>query len=335
MPLPITDGVVTLRAVVASDTATLVAGRDAESRRFLGDGDPDPRPVACIEVDGSVIGWVDHDHDRSWLGADEVNVGYQLVAEHRGRGYATRAVGLLLSHLADDTAWRVATLLIDRDNARSLALARRLGVDRRADLDGHPYFGIVVDDPIVATAARVTAAMHAGAEVVIRAARIDDAAAMGRLHVRAWQHAYRGMMPDASLDELSADDRTAMWTEIVAEPVDERAPIIVAAIGDDVVGFAVAGAAGVVDGGPSIGRLFALNLDPIVWRYGIGRRLLRAATVRLAAAGHDEAMLWVVDRNDRARTLYESEGWSPDGATSTDDVLGVPVHEVRLRRRLR
>jgi RimJ/RimL family protein N-acetyltransferase len=118
----------------------LVAGRDAEFHRFLGDGDAQPHPVACIVVDGQVVGWVDYDHDRPWLEDDEINVGYNVFALFRGKGYATRAVKLLMRHLATDTEWQVATLLIHPDNARSLALARRLGFQRVEDLDGNRFW---------------------------------------------------------------------------------------------------------------------------------------------------------------------------------------------------
>ncbi len=137
---PLTDGVVTLRPPTDADRPVLVAGRDAESRRFLGDGDPDPRPWACITVAGTVVGWVDFDHDRDWLEADEVNVGYAVFPDHRGRGCATRAVRLLLQHLAAETTWRVATFLIHRDNERSLALARRVGATLVDDLEGSRYW---------------------------------------------------------------------------------------------------------------------------------------------------------------------------------------------------
>lgn len=136
----ISDGVVTIRPSTVDDVATLVAGRDAEFVRFLGEGSPDPAPTACIVVDGAVVGWVDHDHDRSWLLPHEVNVGYHLFAEHRGLGHATRAVLLLLEHLDHDTDWTVATLLIHPENARSLALARRAGFTQVGDLDGNPYW---------------------------------------------------------------------------------------------------------------------------------------------------------------------------------------------------
>lgn len=147
----ITDGVVTIRPATPADVPALVAGRDEVSRRFLGEGDPEPRPMACIvlgpEGDGPVIGWVDHDHDRPWLADDEVNLGYQVFPDHRGRGCATRAVRLLVRHLAEDTDWKVATLLIDATNERSLALAERAGFGRVDDLDGHPYWKLAVAPP--------------------------------------------------------------------------------------------------------------------------------------------------------------------------------------------
>lgn len=137
---PVTDGRVRLRPSTAADAPALVAGRDEEFRRFLGPGADEPAPTACVEVDGEVVGWVDYDSDRSWLGPGELNLGYNVFAPHRGQGYATRAVQLLVHHLAVNSAHRVATLLIDPENHRSQALAARAGFPRAPDLDGNPYF---------------------------------------------------------------------------------------------------------------------------------------------------------------------------------------------------
>ena len=55
----------------------------------------------------------------------------------------------------------------------------------------------------------------------------------------------------------------------------------------------------------------------------------------LVAAGYDEAILWVLDRNDRARPFYERWGWRPDGATK-DEPNGdaPPLLDLRYRRPL-
>ncbi len=166
-------------------------------------------------------------------------------------------------------------------------------------------------------------------EVVIREAVEADAAEMGRLHVRAWQAAYRGIMPDEYLDGLRPDDRIEMWRGHFARA--DRAPLLVAVSSGAVVGFAVFGAEAAAEPSPSCGELYAMNLDPDSWGQGIGRLLLRSVTEALTAMGYGEAVLWVVPQNDRARALYESEGWSADGGVSTEDIMGVTVTDIRYR----
>jgi RimJ/RimL family protein N-acetyltransferase len=137
-----TDGVVTLRAPAPGDVELLVANRDEEFFRWFGPGATGPNPVARIWVDERLVGWVDYDldADHDWLRPGEVNVGYYLFPEARGKGYASRAVELLLEHLRRDTEHSVATLLIHPENVRSLALARRLGFVQRGEVNGEPFF---------------------------------------------------------------------------------------------------------------------------------------------------------------------------------------------------
>jgi RimJ/RimL family protein N-acetyltransferase len=137
-----TDGVVTLRDPAPGDVALLLAGRDEEFFKWFGPGATGPRPVACVWVDDELVGWVDYDvdADHDWLRPGEVNVGYSLFPEARGKGYASRAVELLLEHLRRDTPHTVATLLIHPENVRSLALARRLGFVERGEVNSQPFF---------------------------------------------------------------------------------------------------------------------------------------------------------------------------------------------------
>ncbi len=124
--VPMSDGVIALRRPQPGDAEVLIAGRDEVFHRWLGPGSANPEPAACVEVGGEVVGWVDYDHEREWLHPGEVNIGYSLFARHRGNGYATRAVQLLMHHLAVRTDHHTATLVIDAGNERSLALASRL-----------------------------------------------------------------------------------------------------------------------------------------------------------------------------------------------------------------
>ena len=69
-----------------------------------------------------------------------MNVGYSLFPTAPGKGYASRAVALLLGHLRRDTEHTVATLLIHPQNLRSLALADRLGFVQKGEVNGEPFF---------------------------------------------------------------------------------------------------------------------------------------------------------------------------------------------------
>jgi RimJ/RimL family protein N-acetyltransferase len=136
----LTDGVVTLRPPRPGDAQLLVEGRDAEFFRWLGPGGESPSPVACVWVDDELVGWVDYDVERDWLRPGEVNVGYYLFSAARGKGYASRAVELLLQHLGRETEHTVATLLIHPENVRSLRIARRLGFAPKGEVEGDAFF---------------------------------------------------------------------------------------------------------------------------------------------------------------------------------------------------
>jgi GNAT superfamily N-acetyltransferase len=169
-------------------------------------------------------------------------------------------------------------------------------------------------------------------ELVIRAAEGADATAMGAVHVRAWQCAYRGVMPDEYLDALSAEERAEMWRGLLSRP--DGSPVAVAVLDGQVVGFATVGAER-TEGEPSAsGELYAMNLDPDVWGRGIGRALLHRATDELLRLGFPDAVLWVVPENQRARALSESDGWYADGAVTTEEILGVTVTDIRYRKQL-
>jgi ribosomal protein S18 acetylase RimI-like enzyme len=158
---------------------------------------------------------------------------------------------------------------------------------------------------------------------------MDDALVMGGVHVRAWQSAYRGQMPDEYLDGPSAQERAQMWSDALARPDDSRAILVVH--DQDVVGFAAVGPAADATG---TGDLYSINTEPDRWGRGYGRALLARAEVELAALGYDEAVLWVPPGNERARRFYEASGWASDGTERVKEALGVIVSEIRYRRAL-
>lgn len=171
-------------------------------------------------------------------------------------------------------------------------------------------------------------------EVIVRTAELGDAPAMGRAHVEAWQGAYRGIMPDAFLDALDADERATTWHDVIERnPNPDEGRRLVVDLDGQTVGLALVWPAR-GDDEKAVGELILINLVPSSWGTGAGTTLLHECVRSLATLGFDEAVLWVARDNGRARRFYEREGWSSDGAARADDVGGAVVEEVRYRIRL-
>jgi ribosomal protein S18 acetylase RimI-like enzyme len=177
--------------------------------------------------------------------------------------------------------------------------------------------------------------MSNGAAVEIRAAQPEDAGRIAEIHVRSWQHAYLGLIPQDYLDALDPAQRRGMWDRSLETADWSRGGTLVIMAGGRLAGFAHVHEARDADAAPSVGEIWAIYLEPEAWGKGLGRELMAAALRALAEIGYDEATLWVLDSNVRARRFYEAAGFTPDGAVQDDDARGFRIHEVRYRRMLR
>jgi len=167
----------------------------------------------------------------------------------------------------------------------------------------------------------------------IRPAVFADAAALGRVHVAAWRAAYRHLLPARVLDALSEEERARRWERILSTSADGT---LVAEVDGGIAGFASIGASRDADAVPGgAGELYALYAVPEWWSRSVGWRLWSAARQLLLEAGFEEATLWVLEGNDRARRFYERAGLVLDpGAVQSVDLHGVTLPEVRYRCRL-
>jgi RimJ/RimL family protein N-acetyltransferase len=172
----------------------------------------------------------------------------------------------------------------------------------------------------------------------VRPATIADALAIATIHVRAWQGAYRGLLPQAYLDDLDPDRRRAEWEASLAATLwPSRGTLVLcedaaAGTGGGIVGFAGISPTRDTDEDPaSVGELQTLYLDPRHWRRGGGTTLLTAARDHLATAGFTTATAWVLETNAKARAFYEHHHWRPDGASKLHDWGSFVVTDVRYR----
>jgi GNAT superfamily N-acetyltransferase len=144
-------------------------------------------------------------------------------------------------------------------------------------------------------------------------------------------------MPRDYLDGLDPARRSEVWRRIIEQTHPSQGGVlVVAAEGGGIIGFASFGPSKDSDTDPQLtGEISSIYADPGAWGTGAGRALMGSAVTELARLGYSDAILWVLDTNDRARRFYTLAGWEEDGAHKTDGSRGFDITEVRYRRTLR
>jgi GNAT superfamily N-acetyltransferase len=138
----------------------------------------------------------------------------------------------------------------------------------------------------------------------IRPAIPDDAEGIAKVHVKGWQDAYVGQLPQHVLDRQSVPARLRMWSGLLQESCDMRWTFVAIDPGCGVVGFVGGVRAKRVMFGPAfkVPVLYVLNSH---LRRGLGRKLMHALGEALAAHGPGEVALWSLASNRSARAFYE------------------------------
>ncbi len=155
----------------------------------------------------------------------------------------------------------------------------------------------------------MTQSMSSIKEVSLRRATVADAAAIAAVRIQSWLATYRGMIPDAYLDEMKLDDSITHWRTILEAlaSAGDRVCVFVAESEGVIIGFA----SGMLLPEPKLGmnaELTAVYLRPAWQRSGIGRRMVQKVARTLQAQGSDSLLVWVIAGNAMARNFYEELG---------------------------
>jgi GNAT superfamily N-acetyltransferase len=160
--------------------------------------------------------------------------------------------------------------------------------------------------------------------VTVRPAQVRDVAQMALVIVRCWRETYRGLMPDAVLDDpgfVAARER--FWTAALTDERHRDNRVAVAERDGVLVGVAMSGPP--LDEGAQWSRqLYVLYVYAAEHGTGAGRALLAAVV-----DPDEPAALWVADPNPRAQAFYRKHGFAEDGAVQVEG----GVRELRMVRR--
>ena len=152
--------------------------------------------------------------------------------------------------------------------------------------------------------------------LTLRPAAAADASLIATLHSRSWTSAYRGLLPDAYLDDTMPGERIAHWRETLPALLAGAGTVMVAELAGEPVGF-VCLLKPDAHGSVLVDNLHAL---PHHKGAGIGTTLLEAAKRWTHEQGADRLHLFVLETNRPAVAFYESRGWRLAGRE--DDTMG-------------
>lgn len=179
------------------------------------------------------------------------------------------------------------------------------------------------------------------ADADVRPATSADAAEIVRIQIETWRTAYRGLVPDDTLDELDLRHAEQEWEHTLR---DGPAIVLVSTEGAWTTGFCACGFApepevaaadgSVPEDAATVALISVLLVEPRWGRRGHGGRLLAFAAHRLAAQGATRGITWVPEADEASMAFFRGAGWDPDGTVRTLDAGGQPLRELRLSGKL-
>lgn len=164
-------------------------------------------------------------------------------------------------------------------------------------------------------------------EVTIHKVLPENAYEYTACHIACWQSAYKGIIPDDYLKNMSAEiePRTERLKKNLVELTDFL--YYYAAVDNEMIGRLIIGKSRDEDK-PDAGEICAIYLLEEYWSKGYGRQIMDYALKTLKCMGYSEIILWVLDENTRARRFYEKFGFVFDG-TKKGIEIGKTLIEIR------
>ncbi|MET0692345.1 MAG: GNAT family N-acetyltransferase [Propionibacteriaceae bacterium] len=156
--LRLSDGVISLDPLRASDAEEHLRGEDEELQRWLSGGKSTIEGVRAylgkvdrqwqargpvfhfavrVEPHLALAGTIDLQFDQPYARCHQVNLAYGIYPQWRRRGFATRAVNLSIQFLRDHTDAQEALIRTERANRASAMVAERAGFTAVPQLSDH------------------------------------------------------------------------------------------------------------------------------------------------------------------------------------------------------
>lgn len=158
-----------------------------------------------------------------------------------------------------------------------------------------------------------------------------DCGLIAELLVASWQFAYKDIMADDLLQNLSVEQRKNGWEKHLASGGEAY----LLRNSSDVYGVVeISKFRDSIDAYKAYGEIPVIYLQPDKIGQGHGRTLMLFALDLFAARGINDVGIWVLEKNKRAIDFYSKHGFSFSGHTKTHRPTGL-VEWLMVRAELR
>ncbi len=141
--------------------------------------------------------------------------------------------------------------------------------------------------------------------VLVRPAKIADAATLSKLFAETWRSAYAGIVADEQLDGIIRRRNKVWWSAAIR---NGDGPLVAEHQGE-IAGYATYGAAR--GRGRYQGEIYEIYVAPLYQGLGLGEHLFEACRARLDARGYDGLVVWALADNEGAQDFYWRRGGRP------------------------
>ena len=139
----------------------------------------------------------------------------------------------------------------------------------------------------------------------IRNSVLRDAVDVAKIHVRAWQESYVGIVDDNYLDNLSFKDKLALREKILTSNSQNELHLVVVC-DDEIIGFCDAGKDFSTANG--VGGLYAIYLLDKYKGHKLGLQLFNQVKQHFHVLGVSKFIAWVLKNNASAGEFYAKLG---------------------------
>ena len=146
------------------------------------------------------------------------------------------------------------------------------------------------------------ALLSSRSDVVVRNAKLSDAANLVGIFQSSWRNTYAGLIPHDSLESIVRRRDIGWWRA----QIRSGEMILVTEAGGTLAGYATAGFAR--SKGHHQGEIYELYLAPIYQGLGLGEHLFEGCRYRLDERRLNGLIVWSLTENLNAVDFYERRG---------------------------